>query len=122
MGWDLARRRQVNPRRGDVWLVDLGDPIGHEQGGRRPGVVISDDGLNEGRAGLVIVVPITTTLRGVPSHIELDDTMTGLDEISYAKGEDVKSISEQRLIARLGAVSPEAMAGIEQVLRYLLRL
>lgn len=112
----------MNPRRGDVWLVDLGDPIGHEQGGRRPAVVVSDDGLNEGRAGLVIVVPITAAPRGVPSHIELDDTTTGLDEISYAKGEDVKSISEQRLIARLGAVSPEAMAGIEQVLRYLLRL
>jgi mRNA interferase MazF len=92
-----------------VWLVDFGDPFGREQSGRRPAVVVSADSLNESRAGVVVVVPITTTYRGLPSHVEIDRGDSGLDEVSYAKCEDVKSISEQRLIGRLGAVGDEAM-------------
>jgi mRNA interferase MazF len=51
----------VTARRGEVWLVDFGNPIGREQAGRRPAVVVSADRLNESLAGVVIVVPCTTT-------------------------------------------------------------
>jgi mRNA interferase MazF len=56
------------------------------------------------------------------SHIELDPADSGLQEISYAKCEDVRSISERRLIARLGAVGDEAMFQIARALRFLLDL
>ncbi len=112
----------MNPRRGEVWLVDFGDPLGREQSGSRPAVVISSDLLNDSRAGVVIVVPITTAYRGLPSHIEIDRDGSGLDEISYAKCEDVKSISEKRLIGRLGATSDEAIYQIARGLRFLLDL
>jgi mRNA interferase MazF len=112
----------LTPRWGEIWLLDLGDPVGHEQAGRRPAVIVSDDAMNEGPAGLVIVVPVTTARRGLPSHIELDDPGTGLDEGSYTKGEDITSASDRRLIARLGHLPPAALADIERALRYLLRL
>ncbi len=112
----------MNPRRGEVWLVDFGDPVGREQAGRRPAVVVSADPLNESRAGVVIVVPTTTTLRGLPSHIEIDANDSGLDEVSYAKCEDVKSVSERRLIARLGVVNDEVAFRIARALRILLDL
>lgn len=109
-------------RQGDIWLVDFGEPIGREQAGRRPAVVVSDNDLNDGPAGLVIVVPITSSYRGLTSHIELDGPGTGLDVVSYAKGEDIKSISDRRLITRLGVVSIEALFQLRQVLRFLLSL
>lgn len=112
----------MTARRGEVWLLDFGEPIGTEQAGRRPGVVVSDDEMNDGRSGLVVVIPVTSTRRGLPSHVELDGPATGLDEISYAKCEDIKSVSERRLIARLGAAPPEAMFAIDRILRYLLTL
>ena len=105
-----------------MWLVDFGEPIGREQSGRRPAVVVSADPLNESRAGVVIVVPTTTTPRGLPSHVEIDPASSGLDEVSYAKCEDVKSISEQRLIAQLGAVPDVVMLEIARALRFLLYL
>jgi mRNA interferase MazF len=105
-----------------VWLVDFGEPVGREQSGRRPAVVISADPLNESRAGVVIVVPTTTTPRGLPSHVEIDPVSSGLDEVSYAKCEDVKSVSEQRLIARLGTVPDAVLFEISRVLRFLLHL
>ena len=105
-----------------MWLVDFGEPIGREQSGRRPAVVVSADPLNESRAGVVIVVPTTTTRRGLPSHVEIDPASSGLDEVSYAKCEDVKSISEHRLIAQLGGVSDVVMLEIARALRFLLYL
>jgi mRNA interferase MazF len=110
----------VTPRRGEVWLVDFGDPVGREQSGRRPAVVVSADPLNESRAGVVIVVPTTTAHRGLPSHVEVEPGSTGLDDVSYAKCEDVKSVSEQRLIARLGVVTDEITFDIGRALRFLL--
>jgi mRNA interferase MazF len=110
----------VTPRRGEVWLVEFGDPVGREQSARRPAIVVSADPLNESRAGVVIVVPITTSRRDLPSHVELEPGSSGLDEVSYAKCEDVKSISEERLIARLGSAIDAATFEIGRVLRFLL--
>jgi mRNA interferase MazF len=105
-----------------VWLVDFGDPVGREQAGRRPALIVSADRLNEGAAGVVIVVPLTTTRRDLPTHVEIDPEASDLDAVRYAKCEDVKSISEQRLVARLGSAPVDALFGVERVLRYLLDL
>jgi mRNA interferase MazF len=112
----------VRARRGDIWLVDFGEPIGREQAGRRPAVVVSADGLNESPAGVVIVVPCTTRRRGLPSHVELDPRECGLDEVSYAKCEDVKSVSERRLVVRLGTTNDEVRFAIARALKFLLDL
>jgi mRNA interferase MazF len=112
----------VSPRRGEIWLVDFGEPIGREQAGRRPAVVVSADLLNDSRAGVVIVVPTTTACRGLPSHVEIDSDRSGLDDVSYAKCEDVKSISERRLVSRLGIVGDDAAFQIARALRFLLDL
>jgi mRNA interferase MazF len=112
----------VNTHNGEVWLVDFGDPLGHEQSGTRPAVVVSADPLNESRAGVVIVVPTTMTPRGLPSHVEIEPGRSGLDEVSYAKCEDVKSVSEQRLVGQLGSVDDEVTFQIGRALRFLLDL
>lgn len=112
----------MNPHRGEIWLVDFGEPVGREQAGRRPAVVVSADPLNNSRAGVVIVVPTTTARRDLPSHIEIDPSASGIEEISYAKCEDIKSISEQRLIARLGAINEQATFELARALRFLLDL
>ena len=112
----------MSTRRGEVWIVDFGEPVGREQSGRRPALVVSADALNESRAGVVVVVPITTTYRGLPSHVEIDSGASGLDDVSYAKCEDVKSVSEQRLVGRLGTAGEEAMFAVARVLRFLLDL
>ena len=106
--------------RGEVWLVDFGTPIGTEQAGRRPAVVVSADRLNESRAGVVIVVPCTTTRRNLPSHVEIEPDTSGLSKVSYAKCEDIKSVSDQRLVGRLGAVNNESLFAIARAVKFLL--
>ncbi|MFZ2447767.1 MAG: type II toxin-antitoxin system PemK/MazF family toxin [Syntrophobacteraceae bacterium] len=56
------------PRRGDVITIDL-DPVkGHEQGGRRPALVLSADDYNR-IVGLALVVPITMKAKGYPFEV-----------------------------------------------------
>lgn len=112
----------MNPRRGEIWLVDFGEPVGREQSGRRPAVVVSADPLNDSPAGVVILVPTTTAHRDLPSHVEIDPGGSGLDEVSYAKCEDVKAVSVQRLIGRLGAAGEETTFQIARALRFLMDL
>ena len=59
------------PRRGEIWYARFDPVVGHEQGGERPCLVISDDRFNHSLARLVIVLPITRTERGLASHVQL---------------------------------------------------
>jgi mRNA interferase MazF len=85
-------------------------------------VIVSSDRLNGSRAELVIVVPLTRTRRGLPSHVEIGPGDSGLAEPSYAKTEDVKSISTQRLERRLGLAQPPKLDEIGRALILLLDL
>jgi mRNA interferase MazF len=107
-------------RRGDIWLADFGDPVGREQGYVRPGVIVSNDGFNRTRPGLVMAVPTTTTKRGWPTHVEID-THTGLKETSYALVEQLRATSTERLIRQIGEADPGTMNRITRVIRELLR-
>lgn len=110
------------PSRGDIWLIDL-DPIrGHEQAGRRPGLVVSVDLFNHGPAELVVILPITTRRKGIPFHVEVKPPEGGLEEISFIKCEDIRFVSKERLSAWLGTISPSTMAVVEDRLCILLGL
>jgi mRNA interferase MazF len=71
---------------------------------------------------VVVVVPVTTADRGLRSHIELDADESGLRHTSFAKAEDVRSISEARLDRRVGLLGPERMHELGRALRLLLEL
>ncbi|QGK68283.1 type II toxin-antitoxin system PemK/MazF family toxin [Allosaccharopolyspora coralli] len=108
-------------QRGEIWLVDFGEPIGHEQG-YRPALIISADQLNRSRAELIIVLPVTSTRRRLPSHIEIEPDESGLNHTTYAKAEDIKSVSTRRLVRRLGSAPIDRVHRAEHALRLLLGL
>jgi len=110
------------PSRGEVWLADLDPTRDREQAGRRPILVVSDDLFNGGPADLVIALPVTSTLRGIPSHVRLAPPEGGLPNESAVLCEAIRSLSKGRLIARWGAVSAGTMRVIDDTLRILLRL
>jgi len=105
---------------GEVFLADFGDPVGHEQGYRRPAVVISPEQFNIMASRLAVVVPLTTTDRGLAQHVRLDYLHAGLDRPSVAKCEDLRSVSHQRLIRFIGRVTNEDLAEIKETVRMLL--
>lgn len=110
------------PERGEVWYADL-DPVrGHEQAGQRPVLVVSATYFNDGPAGLVVVVPMTTRDRGVPMQVSIEAGEAGVSRRSLIKCEDIRSIDQRRLTRPLGVVSEATMSHVEENLRTLLEL
>ncbi len=110
------------PSRGDIWLADLNPTRGREQKGRRPVLIISEDIFNRGPAELVIILPVTSTHRGIPSHVPIKPPEGGLKTGSFVLCEAVRSISKNRLLYRLGTVNVSTLAEIEDRLRILMGL
>jgi mRNA interferase MazF len=99
------------------------DPVrGHEQGGTRPCLIISVDPFNRTPSGIVVVVPLTSRQRNIPSHVEVNPPEGGLQIRSFIRCEDIRCISQERLCTRRGEVSRETIAQVEQRLRLILGL
>lgn len=112
----------VNCYRGEIWFTDLEPAKSREQGGQRPCLIVSDDRLNRSPADLVIAIPITSKDKRIPAHVEINPPEGGLKVRSFAKCEDIRSISTDRLIKMLGTVKVSTMNQVEQRLRLLLNL
>ena len=110
------------PKRGEIWLVNPDPTQGREQAGKRPAPVVSADLLNSSPAELVIVLPITSKDRGIRSHVRIEPPEGGLKAISFARCEDVRSVSVSRLMKRWGQVSRPTMTDVEDRLRILMEL
>jgi mRNA interferase MazF len=61
-------RRGYVPERGDVVWMMFGPQAGHEQSGRRPGVVMSSSIYN-GKTGMALCCPITSHVKGYPFEV-----------------------------------------------------
>lgn len=80
------------PAKGDLISVTFDPQAGHEQKGRRPALVISNDLFNQ-RTGLAIVCPITNTKRDIPFHAALppESTVTGFVMVEQVKAIDFRA-------------------------------
>ena len=80
------------PKQGDIVFLDFSPQSGHEQAGRRPGVIISNDQFFI-KTKLAVVCPITNTSNKFPLHIILDNrtNTTGVILTEHMKCLDVIS-------------------------------
>lgn len=108
--------------RGEVYDVDLGRPVGREPAFRRPAVVVSVDIVNNGPGGRVVVVPVTSTAYGLRSHVEVEPGTGGFEHTSYARCDQLRTVSIERLVFRRGVVGPDQLHAIDQALRFILDL
>ncbi|HEV2128104.1 MAG TPA: type II toxin-antitoxin system PemK/MazF family toxin [Thermomicrobiales bacterium] len=108
------------PSHGEVWTVVLDPEKGHEQGGARPAVVISNDRFNRAFESLIIVVQMTRTNRGIPTQIPVDPPEGGLTAPSFIMCEQVRAVSIAGFRGRRGAIRDETMMKVEVMLPHLI--
>ena len=70
----------------------------------------------------MIVIPITTKDKGIPLHVGVFAPEGGLNEQSFIKCEDVRSVAKERLVKCIGRVEEGTLAEVEDRLRILLGL
>jgi mRNA interferase MazF len=85
----LRGRMSVTPIHGDFISLDFDPQSGHEQRGRRPALVVSNDVFND-RVGLAMVCLVTNTGRGWPLHVSLPAGLpvTGVVMVEQIKSDD----------------------------------
>jgi mRNA interferase MazF len=76
------------PERGDVVWITFNPQAGHEQAGRRPAVVLSPKTYNS-KAGLALLCPITSQVKGYPFEVSLPE---GLPVSGVVLSDQVKSL------------------------------
>ncbi|MDP1547438.1 MAG: type II toxin-antitoxin system PemK/MazF family toxin [Anaerolineales bacterium] len=103
-------------KRGEIWLVNLDPAVGSEIKKTRPAIIISSDLV--GILPLKVVVPLTDWKDRYSNAIwmvRLDpDEQNGLSKPSSADALQIRSVSEQRLVKRLGSIPPIQVAQIVQ--------
>ena len=100
------------PRRGDVYWVALDPTIGTEIKKTRPAVVVSNDSCNtHGRR--VVVLPITSNV----DSLYPGEALTRIKgQPGRAVGDQIRSLDKIRLQSRIGSLTPEEMAAVDEAL------
>ena len=96
-------------RRYDIVQADLGNAVGSEQGGVRPVLIIQND-VGNIYSTTTIVIPLSSRLKSLnqPTHTLIKRSMdTGLRTDSILLGEQMRVISSQRIIKKIGTVTDE---------------
>lgn len=97
--------RAYVPERGDIVWLNFNPIKGHEQGGKRPALVISRRIYNV-KTGLVLVSPITSHAKGYEFEVALPDTC----EIQgVVLSDHVRSLDWRARRARLASRAPEQL-------------
>ena len=103
-------------KRGEIWLVNLDPAIGSEIKKTRPAVIISSDLV--GILPIKVVVPLTNwqdRYLAAAWMVRIDPEETnGLSKPSAADALQIRSVSEQRLVKKLGMLTAFQIAQIVQ--------
>lgn len=108
--------------RGELWWADLNPVRGHEQAGRRPVLVVSDDRFNQSPLDMIFVIPLTSSIRAWPTRIRLDPADGGVAITSDLMCDQLRVVSVERLERRIGAVDRDEMERVADILRLVLVL
>ena len=108
---------------GDVVDLDLGLPAGREAGFRHPAVVVTAQRVLDAEASVVQVVPLTSSLRGFASEVEIEpDLENGLGRPSAAQCQHIRAVAASRIDRTRGNVGVTALRQIREVLGLILEV
>lgn len=107
---------------GDVWWLELPEPVGSGPGFRRPVVVVQGDPFNRSKIATVMCVPLTSNLAlaKVPGNVLLTAKVSGLPKDSVANVSQVVVVDKVQLEEHVGRLPARKLAlvlsGIDVVL------
>lgn len=108
----MVARRYV-PAKGDFVAVSFDPQAGHEQKGRRPALVISNDLFNRA-TGMAMLCPLTSTDRAFPFHARVPE---GCAVGGFVMVEQVKAVDfRARRATRIGAAPPDLVDEVLAIL------
>lgn len=101
-------------RGGSIYWVDFSPGKGSEPMGRRPGLVIQNDILNDSNLNTVVVLAITSTLKfgELPGNVVLRKSEANMPKKCVINVTQIKSVGKNSLKEKIGTLSKERMAEV----------
>ncbi len=98
-------------KKGSVYWVDFSPGKGSESKGRRPGLVIQNNILNESKLNTVLMVAITSTMKcgELPGNIVLRKGEASLPKKCVINVTQIKSVDKRSLKEKIGSLSQKRM-------------
>ncbi len=111
-------------QRGDIYWVNFSPGKGSEPAGRRPGLVIQSDALNESKLNTVLMVAITSTLKfgELPGNVILRKGEANLPRKCVINVTQVKSVDKLSLMEKIGTLSSNKIEEVVQGLKLVMDL
>jgi mRNA interferase MazF len=101
-------------KQSEIWLINLDTTIGAEIKKKRPAIIVNNDDI--GILPLKVIVPITDwqeRYNNVPWMVKIiPDINNNLDKVSVADCFQIRSLSNERFIKRIGKTDFVKMASI----------
>jgi mRNA interferase MazF len=108
----------MNPKRGEIWWVNLDPSRGREIKKHRPCVILSADWLNS-RRSTPVVVPLSTSPQSAPPVVV---AVPSAGPNSVAVIDQVRAVDKLRFTHTTGRLSPDDLTLVENALRQALQL
>jgi mRNA interferase MazF len=105
----------------EIWYADLNPVKGSEQKGYRPVVIISGNVVNT-LLNVVIACPLTTKIKDYKGNVVLEpNPENGLSQKSEVLIFHVRSVSKERLIKKIGTITPKQLEKLKQGMNDILK-
>ena len=111
-------------RKGSIYWVDFSPGKGSEPMGRRPGLVVQGNAVNDSKINTVIMLAITSTLKygTLPGNVTLRKGEANMPKACVINVSQIKSVDKSSIREKVGTLSKNKMAAIENGIRLILDL
>jgi mRNA interferase MazF len=111
-------------RNGSIYWVDFSPAKGSEPKGRRPGLVIQNNVLNDSKLNTVVMVAITTTLKfgDLPGNVILKKGEANLPKKCVVNVTQVKSVDKKSIKEEIGTLSAQRLKEVQEGIKLIMEL
>ncbi len=111
-------------RKGSLYWVDFSPGKGSEPIGRRPGLVIQNDILNDSKLNTVIMLAITSTMKfgELPGNVVLNKGEANLPRKCVINVTQVKSVDKVSIKEKIGTLSKKRMEEVYNGLKVVMSI
>ena len=94
-------------RKGSIYWIDFSPGKGSEPKGRRPGLVVQDNNLNDTKLNTVIVLAITSTMKygELPGNVTLKKGEANMPKECVVTTTQIKSVDKTSLKEKIGTLT-----------------
>jgi len=109
-------------RKGSIYWVDFSPGKGSEPIGRRPGLVIQNDILNDSKLNTVVMLAITSTMKfgELPGNVILRKGEANLPKRCVINTTQIKSVDKKSIKEKIGTLSKKRMDEVHDGLKLVL--